>query len=453
MDVNEALQFANRVVFEQTGKHLDDLQRAVVEGTWQRQTYDDIAKKCHVTKNHVSDVGAELWKLLSEALGEDIKKSNFCSTLERVYIESSENSNIYHVNGSNNHFYHTQTLNCSKKTDRKININTKSIYHDLTLAPQIINFYDRETELDTLSHWLLNQNIRLISVLGLSGIGKTALVKRFVDINLDEFEVIIWRSLKFPKSLELLIDDLLTICNQESKETIGDKLKQLFAILTEKKSLIILDDVQNLFIPGVFAGQYQTEYQDYQSLFKMIADIEHQSSLILISQEQCPEMQCLDEELYPIKCLELAGINHYSFSENIGLENQDSWTKLIDLYEGNLAYLKDIAGLIKDVFAGQVAEFLAENNLIITQTMQSQFKHLFTRLSPVEKEILLQLSDFEKPVSRKELKETVQLSSIEYINGLQSLQKRYLITTTTQEDVGFNLSPIFREYISRFFQK
>lgn len=35
-----------------------------------------------------------------------------------------------------------------------------------------------------------------------------------------------------------------------------------------------------------------------------IAHIEHQSSIILISQEQCSEMHCLDEQLYPVKCLE-----------------------------------------------------------------------------------------------------------------------------------------------------
>ena len=37
----------------------------------------------------------------------------------------------------------------------------------------------------------------------------------------------------------------------------------------------------------------------------MITEIEHQSSLILISQEQCQEMICIDEELYQVKCLEL----------------------------------------------------------------------------------------------------------------------------------------------------
>ena len=100
------------------------------------------------------------------------------------------------------------------------------------------------------------------------------------------------------------------------------------------------------------------------------------------------------------------------------------------------------------MFSGQVADFLAENNLIITKTMQSQFQQLFTRLSPVEKAIILQLSNLEKPVPRKQLKDTIELSSMDYINGLQSLQQRYLITITKQpEDIEFNLSPIFREYI------
>ena len=91
----------------------------------------------------------------------------------------------------------------------------------------------------------------------MSGIGKTTLVKRFVDLNLQEFEVIIWRSLKFPKPLELLVNDLLNACKQEAKETIDDKLKQLLDILRDKKCLIILDDVHNIFIPGQFAGQYK----------------------------------------------------------------------------------------------------------------------------------------------------------------------------------------------------
>ena len=450
MNVNQVLQFVDRLVVERTGKHLDDVQRAVVEGTWERQTYDDIAQKCYVTKNHVGDVGAELWQLLSEILGEDIKKTNFRSSLERVYIESSDNSNIYHINGSNNHFCPTQISNQISPTNKlnESDINTQSTsHHDLTVAPQIINFYARQSEIKTLSNSILNQNTRLISVLGLSGIGKTTVVKRFVDLNIQEFEVIIWRSLKFAKSLELVVNDILNVCQQEAKETIDDKLKQLLGVFREKKCLIILDDVHNIFIPGQFAGQYKSEYQDYKNFFTMITETEHQSNVILVSQEQCAEMECLDEELYLIKCLELSDLDDVAILKGTGLKDEDSWLHLINLYEGNPVYLKSIAILIKKIFDGEVAEFLAENSLIITKDMQYNFHQLFKRISPIEQQLVLELSKFDMPVSREYLKQSLDLSSMDLINGLQSLQQRYLVRKIKEDKILFKLSSVFQEYV------
>lgn len=452
MNVNEVVTFVDKIIFEKTGKHLDDIQTAVVQGTWERRTYDDIAQEFNVTKNHVGDIGAELWQLLSQALGEDIKKTNFRSTLERIYIKSSPHSlNVYHIHGNNNSFYHPQTLNHSNQKTQETNINTKSNNHDLTLAPQIINFHNRETELQNLTHWILNQNTNLISILGLSGIGKTTLVRKFIDLNIQQFEIIIWKTLKYPKHLNLLIDDLLQICKQEPKETLDDKIKQLLDILTNNKSLIILDDIQNLFIPGEFAGKYRPEYQDYQTLFKIITETQHQSNIILISQEQCPEMESLDTELYPIKYLEISGLYHPDILQNTGLKNQDSWLNIINLYQGNLMFLKTITVLISKNYDGEVAEFLAENTLHITQQMQSHFQEIYNRLSPIEQQIVLYLSKFENPISREELRqtliETLNLSSVDFNNGLQSLQQRYLVVKIKDDKVMFSLSPVFREFV------
>lgn len=444
MTVKKALQYVDRLIVEQTGKHLDDLQKAVIEGTWQRQTYENIAQEHHATKNHVGDVGYKLWQLLSEQLGEEINKLNFRSTIERRQLADSpiiiqnhntNNSNSFNICTKENQDIYRQ------EDDKNKN------YYDLTLAPQIIKFYNRKTELETLSNWILNQNIRLISVLGLSGIGKTTLVKKFVDLNLENFEIIIWKNLRFPKPLELIFDEILTTCQQEFQNNISDKIKQISTLLTEKKSLIILDDVQNLFINGELAGQYRTQYLDYQNWFKTLTESQHQSSIILISQEQCPEMYCLDEELYPIKCLELSGLDNIEILENKNLKDPDRWSELISLYQGNPKYLQDITTLIKDFFDDSVAEFLAEEQPILTNQMRSQFKQLFTKLSPLEQQLALELSKFKEPVVRETLKENLNLSSTDFINALQSLEKRHLMSKIKADKTLFDLSPIFKEYV------
>ena len=438
MDVTEILQFADQLILNKTGKRLDDLQKTVITGVYDGKTYETIADECHRSESRVRSVGRKLWQILSESLGEDVNKHNFCWTIERVI-----NSQLVNIVNSNIHYCHNNKES-SENTEQSIK---DQVYHDLTIAPKINRFCDRTAEIDTLSNWILNQNTHLISILGLSGIGKTTLVKRFIDLHQQKFDAIVWRSLKFPQSLNLLLDDLLKHHKLDSLPTINDKLKQLFDILTNKKCLIILDDLQNIFIPSQFAGKYQPEYQDYQTLFKMITETQHQSSVILISQEQCPEMECLDEELYPIKSLELSGLDNPEILKNTGLKNKDSWLKLIKLYEGNLLYLKSISILINKNYDDQVADFLAENTLHITNQMQSHFYETFHHLSPQEQQIVLELSKFENPISREELRQSLNLSSVDFNNGLQSLQQRYLITKIKEDRILFKLSPVFHEYV------
>ena len=449
MNVNEVVKFVDNIVFDKTGKHLDDVQTAVVQGTWERQTYDDIAQECNVTKNHVGDVGAELWQLLSKALDKDIKKINFRSTFERLQITSSQFINI-----QSSHDFKFCSYPSSNNNIQENHIDHKIYHYDLTLAPKIINFYNREIEIKTLFNWILNQNTHLISVLGLSGIGKTTLVKRFVDLNSQQFEVVIWRSLKFPKSLNLLIDDLLNVCKQEAKVTIDDKLKQLFNIFKNKKCLIILDDLENIFVNCQYSGQYKPEYQDYKTFLQMITEIEHQSCLILISQEKCQEMISLDSELYPIHSLELSGLNNAATEilKNQGLKNEENWLELINLYESHPKYLQYISILIKEVFQGEVSEFIKENNLILTEDFKSLFDSIWIRLSNIEKEILLKISQHDQPISRDEIKQSLSLLSTDIIKGLQSLTRRFLLTKLESDQKLYTLSAVFREYLRIYHQ-
>lgn len=89
MDVKEVLQFADELVFAQTGKHLDDIQETVVKGVWQGETYEKIAEQCNRSESHVRDIGYKLWQVFSQQLDQDINKRNFRSTLSRLQVTSS----------------------------------------------------------------------------------------------------------------------------------------------------------------------------------------------------------------------------------------------------------------------------------------------------------------------------------------------------------------------------
>lgn len=446
MNITEVLQLIDERLIERDKKPLNTIQKAIFEGSWQGQSYQEIGNEYHRSETHIREEGAKLWKLLSEVLEKDIKKSTSRSVLERVYIKSLKNSNIYSINGNNNNLCPTENTRLYNENDLNSNNNSQysQTYHDLTLAPQIIDFYDRENELATISNWVFKQNTRLIAVLGLGGIGKTTLVKRFIDLNLEQLEVVIWKSLKFPKSLDLWLNDLLNTCQKEPKESTDNKIQQLLEVLSNHKCLIVLDDFQNLFAVGQMAGNYQPEYSSYQHFLKLIAEIQHQSHFILISQEKSAEMNYLNQENSPIQCLELSGFKAIDFLKNKGLQDGERWLELIQLYEGNPFYLIDIAVLIKDVFDGKVNDFLAENSLVITKKMQSHLKQIFGRCSPLAQQIALELSKVDQPLSREELKNNLDLSASDLINGLQSLQQRYLIQ---REQNRFQLSSIFKAYI------
>jgi hypothetical protein len=444
MTITEVLQLMDQLVQKKTGEHLDDLEKAVVQGLWQGKTYNQIADECgYDSKNYIGDISRKLFKVLSEQIGENVNKSNFSWTLERV-TNSPQFVGLVNSKITWCPFSPQNDQNLSINNEDKIAESTG--YHDLTIAPKITYFYDRTTELNTLSHWLIDQNTRLISILGLSGMGKTTLVKQFVDLNLQHFDIIIWKNIKLSPSLDSILSELLTSINPDSVLA-DNKLTQILNLFRDKKCLIILDDVQELFIKEKLAGQYKSEYRDYQSFLTMITETEHQSSLILISQEKCQKMISLDEELYPVQCLELQGLDSIDILKNYGLQDQESWSMLIQLYNENPVYLKDIAGLIKNIFSGKVSEFLKENSLILTESIQSRLSQLFERLSPIEQHIIIELSQDNHPVSREDLRESLSLSSMDLINGLDSLTRRYLIKVIGSDQVLFSVSPIIQEYI------
>lgn len=86
MNFEEGLKVLDAIVFNKINRHLKDVEIIVLKGSWQGLNYEEIAtNEGYAAKYLRQDVGFKLWKLLSEALGEEINKTNFRAAVERSY--------------------------------------------------------------------------------------------------------------------------------------------------------------------------------------------------------------------------------------------------------------------------------------------------------------------------------------------------------------------------------
>ncbi len=81
----EAIEVADAAVFANKGRHLTDVEMIILRGSWQNQTYPEMAENSDYAANYLQrTAGPKLWGLLSEVLGEEVKKTNFRTALERI---------------------------------------------------------------------------------------------------------------------------------------------------------------------------------------------------------------------------------------------------------------------------------------------------------------------------------------------------------------------------------
>ncbi|MFM8296860.1 MAG: ATPase, partial [Microcystis aeruginosa] len=90
MDIQTLLEWTDKQVLEKTGKHLDSLQESILQGIWEHQDYEEIAKDNQRSYDHIKKEAWKLWQLLSDVFQEDIKKSNV-----RSILENKASSTIY----------------------------------------------------------------------------------------------------------------------------------------------------------------------------------------------------------------------------------------------------------------------------------------------------------------------------------------------------------------------
>ena len=325
---------------------------------------------------------------------------------------------------------------------------------DWSDALAVPSFYGRIEELAILMQWVVQDRCRVVSVLGLGGIGKSALAVHLMHEVAPYFEVVIWRSLRDAPTCETLLDDWLQMLAPQMLRDVSIGLERRLSLLLEHlrrtRVLLVLDNLETLLEEGVDTGCMRVEYEGYSQLLRRMAESEHQSCLLLTSREKANELLSLEHSRAPVRTLRLARLDTDSCEQLLAEKgvtgSAAEKSRLIEAYAGNPLALNIVAQTIVDLFAGEIAPFL-EQGEVIFGGIRELLAQQFTRLSMVEQTVLLWLAIVREPVSLEYLLALVvtPLSRAQMLEAIEALHRRSLVERG-QRPGSFTLQSVVLEY-------
>jgi WD40 repeat protein/transcriptional regulator with XRE-family HTH domain len=339
-------------------------------------------------------------------------------------------------------------------------ISTLSSTSDWGEAPHIERFLGRKQELDTVSQWIIQDACRIVVILGLGGIGKTtfatALAKKLRDRG--NFDTVYWRSLQQAPSIERFLEYYLQFVFHERRvnlpKDLDGQLPLLLDSLREQRRLLVLDNFESVLSAGQSAGRYLQGYEGYGRLLRLTGESHHSSCLLLTSREKPGEVARMESKHAAVRALQLGGMEQAesrALLEDRELQGSDeTWTSLVQVYSGNPLALKLVAEPIREVFGGDIAGFLREEQTVlgdITTLMEEQFD----RLGELEQEVIYWLAIEREGVFPHDLRAKALYAGPKgaIVEAVESLRRRSLIEL--RSDGRLMLQPVVMEYVTRRF--
>src|SRR6185312_9546144 len=323
--------------------------------------------------------------------------------------------------------------------------------------PHIEQFCGRSKETSTLRQWIMEDQCRLVAVLGIGGIGKTTFTAKFAEQVKGAFVHVLWHSLQNAPPLEVILKNWVQILSDQQRIDLPtereSQIRLLITYLQKHRCLVILDNMESILQSGHRTGQYREGYEDYGTLIELIGEVQHRSCLLLTSREKPKEVSRLEGKVLPVRSLQLLGLTQTEGQEILkpeGLFGSDqAWTKLINFYAGNPLALKLISEPILDVFDGNIDLFLKQEETVgIVGDIHNLLEQQFNRLSEREREIIYWLAIEREAVSLDTLWDDIirSISKAALLEDMNSLRRRFLVQT--ESTARFTLQPVIMEYVT-----
>ena len=339
---------------------------------------------------------------------------------------------------------------------RAFSLAANRVRLDWDNALSVPNFYGRESELKLLTEWVVEEHSRIVGVLGLGGIGKSALSVNLMRQVAESFDVVIWRTLRDLPTCEVLLDGCLQILAPQPQtrtpSDLEERLQFLLEYLRTQRTLLVLDNLESIMEDGEDAGRMRPRYDDYEKLLSRVGETEHQSCLLFTSREKPILLAPLEGNDSSVRLVRLSRLESRSCQQLLAekgiVGTTDQRARLVEAYDGNPLALKIVAQTIVDLFAGDVPPFL-EQGEIIFGGVRALLAEQFDRLGALEQAVLVWLAIKREPTRLDDLLAVMvtAISRARLLEGVESLHRRSLIESGLQRG-SFTLHSVVQEYVT-----
>lgn len=303
MNSYQVVACLDRLLEEREFIKLSDIQKVVIQATWEDKTYDDATRISEYGSSSLRIAGSALWVQLSEFFNCEITKRTFRSVmLEHKFCEQR---------GSE--------AKPDRPTVSKVEFLGVSI-------PTSFAFYGRSTEMYELSR--LIENNRCIAVTGISGIGKRMLIWNTIQQMALPYSKVLWQPISVGCSANSLARDLLAYLEPNTVYELEDCVYQLLQKLRAEKHLIILENLDLLLRDIGRISLMDTPMLSF--LTRLIEETE--TGLLSISQFVIRELEALDLRGFPTRIYTVEGLSAedcQKILQEYGLKDKHLWEDLI----------------------------------------------------------------------------------------------------------------------------
>ncbi|MBU6229875.1 MAG: NACHT domain-containing protein [Cyanobacteria bacterium REEB459] len=426
MDFEEITTLINQMALTQKGRPLKDVERLVLKGAWENQTYTAIASlSVGYSEDYLKkDVGPKLWRFLSELVD---------SRQEGIKLNKRNLQNVLQT-------WAAQTLATPPPSSPGTRVGQMQIALQALPPLDETELWGRQADCQHLLQWVRADRCRLILLWGLPGSGKTSLaiyLAQRLKADFDRVGYLLLCDQTTDDQVLQALGDWLAADPDPQADRSTPLAERILERCRQSPALILIDQLEELFAPQQLAGTYRAGRQGISALLQQLATSQHRSCILCISQEKPQDFAHWSGPRvrdYPLQGWTDRAVKGFLAQQGKVSGTPQDWAGFNHRYGGLPLALKALASSLQDLYQGQVSLFLKQTDRSLADRSDQTLQPLMDRLSREERELLYWLALAPTPLSLASLK--ADMPAYPGTSVLQSLIARSLCRAKADPVLG-----------------